>query len=37
MSQKETVTIPLRGKVVNLHFTEFGSDVDVDELCRIDY
>lgn len=34
---KETVKINFNKKIISLKFEEFDSEIDVDELCKIDY
>lgn len=34
---KETVQITFKDKIINLHFEEFESDIDVDQLTSIDW
>ena len=34
---QETVNINFKDKIITLKFEEFDSEIDVDELCKIDY
>lgn len=37
MNNKETVTVHLNDKIINIHFDEIDTDLDADDLTRIHY